>query len=349
MRGGRPRNRSFAGFIVRCRMRRVRPFAAFALLAACSSPPHATSDAPAPDAATSPDAAADAPAPDASAACGTRTGMRGTTHRTLHVAGLDRTYIVYLPDVDPKTPIPLVFVHHGYTMSGQNMYDMTGYPALADTEHIAVVFPDGQAGPSSLGAPWNVGDNVCPSTAGAPPDATGDDFAFLDAMKADVAQDQCLDTAHEFLTGFSMGGYFAHHVGCMRPDIRAVAPHSGGTHALDGCTNAKEPIIIFHGTADPLIPDGCDDPAATPVSGVTPSATAWAQHDGCAATSTTIQVANGTCQLYDGCPAGGQVELCTFTNMGHCWAGGTGSSIYACAGYASATQLEWQFWKQYAW
>lgn len=27
-----------------------------------------------------------------------------------------------------------------------------------------------------------------------------------------------------------MGGYFSHHIGCTRPDFRAVGPHSGSTH-----------------------------------------------------------------------------------------------------------------------
>jgi len=51
-------------------------------------------------------------------------------------------------------------------------------------------------------------------------------------------------------------------------------------------------------------------------------------------------------------PADGQVEVCTFTGMGHCWAGGstTGSGAsFGCPTYASATQLEWSFFKKYAW
>ncbi len=257
---------------------------------------------------------------------------------------------MYLPQNDsPSTPMPLVFVHHGYTMSGQNMFDITGLPLLADAEHIALAFPDGQAGPSSLGSPWNVGTNVCPSYNGSTAAATGDDFAFLDAMKTDISQDQCLDLAHVFITGFSMGGYFSHHAACKRPDIRAAAPHSGGTHPLDGCVHAVEPMIIFHGASDPLIPLGCADPNAPAVIGHEASAQAWAEHNGCGTTTHTIAINNGTCQVWDGCPPGGQVELCTFNNMGHCWAGGATGSVYACSGYESATQLEWQFFKQYAW
>jgi polyhydroxybutyrate depolymerase len=320
---------------------------ALALLGACHAP-HPGAGAGADSSLSPPHGDAAVTSVDAGP-CGLRTGMRGMTSRTLSVAGLTRTYIVYLPEGDPQTPMPLVFVHHGYTMSGSDMYQVTGYPALADSDHIALAFPDGQAGPNSLGAPWNVGSNVCPSLDGSTPDATGDDFAFLDAMKADIAQDQCLDTAHEFLTGFSMGGYFAHHVGCMRDDIRAVAPHSGGTHTFETCTTGHKPVIIFHGLADPLIPDGCDDPGGSTPSGFTASATQWAVKNACGSTTHTISVDNGSCQVWDGCPADGQVELCTFNLMGHCWAGGQGLSLYACNDYASATQLEWQFFQQYAW
>jgi polyhydroxybutyrate depolymerase len=305
------------------------------LLAACGS----SSPAVAIDAAATPDSAADA-APDA-APCGLRTGERGKTMRMLNVDGLDRTYIVYLPDgVDPTTPIPLVFVHHGYTMAASDMYDITGYPALADREKIALAIPDGQGGPHTTIAPWNVGSNLCPSTAGAPPDAPGDDFAFLDAMQADIAQDQCIDRDHIYVTGFSMGGYFSHHAGCMRDDIRAVAPHSGGTHSLDGCTTQHKPIIMFHGRADTLIPVSCDDPTA---------AMAWAQKNGCASTAHEVSVDGGTCKYFDGCPADGLVALCTFNGMGHCWGGGKTASVFACPTYASATALEWQFFKDYAW
>jgi poly(3-hydroxybutyrate) depolymerase len=305
------------------------------VLAACgSSSSHGVPGGDAP-----PDQSADIGSAD-SGVCGNRPGQRGATHRTMTVAGLARTYTVYLPMADdPHVPVPLVFVHHGYTMSGQEMFDITGYPALADSEHIALAFPDGQAGPNSLGAPWNVGDNVCASSSGAPPDATGDDNAFLDAMKTEIQLDQCIDLAHVYVTGFSMGGYFSHQAGCTRPDIRAVAPHSGGTHSLDQCANAKEPIIIFHGTSDPVIPESCDQTAAT----------AWAAHNGCGTTTHSIAVTQGTCVVWDGCPTGGQVELCTFDNMGHCWAGGASGSVFACTGYEPATQLEWNFFKQYAW
>jgi len=292
--------------------------------------------------------------------------MRGKTSRTLMVNGTARTYIAYLPQsLDATTAAPFLFVTHGAEMNAADMYDLTRYAALADSEGIAVAFLDGQSTNSSTGTmtldPWNVSDNgaaVCWAGTFANNPTANVDFAFMDAIKADIAKDQCTDSEHVFATGFSTGGYFTHHIGCDRTDVRAVAPHSGGTIAsLSSCKTGHVPAIIFHGTSDMLISPGCDDPNSTAVSGFPASATLWAQKNGCGTTFTTVTETGsgggaGQCYIYDGCPADGQVEVCTFTGMGHCWAGGstTGSGAsFGCPTYASATQLEWSFFKKYAW
>ena len=286
--------------------------------------------------------------------------MRGKTSRTVIVSGLPRTFIAYLPQsLDPTTPVPLVYVFHGASQTGANMYEMTQYATLADKEKIAVVFADGQGTSSATGkgnlAPWNVSDGpqLCGlGTLVNNPNAV--DFAFLDAIKTEMQNDQCIDSAHVFATGFSMGGYFSHHIACDRPDFRAAAPHSGATMAdLSSCPTKHVPMIIFHGLADTLINAGCSDPNASPELGFPASATLWAQKNGCQKTYKTIAMPgstmgnNGNCYLYDGCPSDGQVELCTFANMPHAWAGATScpGCIGSGAGYASATQLEWEFFR----
>ena len=281
---------------------------------------------------------ADATVPLDARTCGQRSGMRGLTTRTVTAGGLTRRFHVYLPERDAGTPMPLVFVHHGFTMSGQAMVDITRYRALADREGIAVAFPDGQGGANSFEPPWSVGSGNCSSTSGAPPVATGDDFAMLDAIQTELANDQCIDGDHIYVTGFSMGGYFSNHAACMYDRIRGAAPHSGGSHDLSGCVGGPVPVLVLHGTGDTLIPPSCGRQAAE----------RWAAHNGCSTTTTSRSIDGGTCITYDGCPAGGQVEYCTFTAMGHCWAGGVFGSIYACPTYAQATELTWEFWKTYA-
>jgi poly(3-hydroxybutyrate) depolymerase len=97
------------------------------------------------------------------------------------------------------------------------------------------------------------------------------------------------------------------------------------------------------------VPNSCDDPTVTSFSGHPPSATLWATRNGCGTTTQDVAVDGGTCRYYDGCPANAQVAICTFPGMGHCWAGGIGPSIYSCENYASATALEWAFFKDHAW
>jgi polyhydroxybutyrate depolymerase len=295
--------------------------------------------------------------------CGARSGMRGKTSRSIMVSGSKRTFIAYLPQMANATqPLPFVYVFHGATQTGQQLYDMTEYAKLADSEGIAVVFPDGQ-GVSSLSStgsltPWSVTDG--PPVCGAGTlvsNLNAVDFAFVDAIKTDLEQDQCIDDKHIYATGFSMGGYFTHHIACDRMDFRAAAPHSGGTMAaLSSCTTGHMPIIIFHGTADPLIAGSCDDPKLSSDPSFPPSATLWAEKNGCKPTYTTIPAngtsgSNGTCYMYDGCPADGQVEMCSFQDMAHCWAGAP--VCPGCIGegpnYASATKLQWEFFKKYAW
>ncbi len=286
----------------------------------------------------------DAP-PSEAGPCGVRTGKRGLTSRslTMPTAPTNRTYLVYLPQtLDPSKPIPLVFVHHGYTMSGAAMQVITQYDALADSEGIAIAYPDGEGGPNNfITAPWNVGTNVCPGTTGPVPLASGDDFGFDEAMRRDIEQDQCIDEPHTFVTGFSMGGYFSHHMGCMRPDFaRAVAPHSGGTHDFSTCVAGHEPVIVFHGDSDPIIPASCDDQAVQQ----------WIAKNGCATTADVTPVTNGSCSTYQNCPTDGQVVYCKFTGLGHAWAGGAADGgIFSNPNFASATQLEWAFFKKYAW
>ena len=214
----------------------------------------------------------DAP-PDAGA-CGLRAGPRGMSQRTMMVAGLQRTYIVYLPDgVRRRRRCRSCSSTTATRCRRRTCTTSPATPRSPTREHIAVVFPDGQAGPNSLGAPWNVGTNICPSTSGTPPEATGDDFAFLDAMKADVSAGSVPRSRprlrHRVLDGRLL-------LAPRRLRARRYPRASRRTRAarirLDDCPVAKKPIIIFHGAADPLIPAGLRRPGCGAVPGVTPSA-----------------------------------------------------------------------------
>jgi polyhydroxybutyrate depolymerase len=261
--------------------------------------------------------------------------LRGKSDQTLMAGGMERTFVYYAPaKLDPNVPAPIVIVPHGWLMSGQQMFDITQYHAIADSEGFILMYPNGQ--PGQLG-PWNVGDGACPSTLAVLPLAAGDDMAFIDGMIAFAEADQCVDRKHVFVSGFSMGGYFSNETGCLRADIAAIGPHSGGSHELDGCPTKRKPAIIFHGELDGLIPAACGKEARD----------RWVEQNGCSKEVESVDVLGGHCEYSKACPADGQVVLCLFDGMDHGWAGGTGS--FGFPEYESASKLGWEFFKKYAW
>ena len=278
-----------------------------------------------------------APASDPPAvSCSAKPGaLRGKSNHSLTAGGLPRTFVHYAPaSLKANEPAPVVIVAHGWLQSGEAMYQLTQYHQVADREGFVLLYPDGE--PASAG-PWNVGEGACPSTLLVLPIATGDDQAFIDAMLDFVEADQCLDRQHVFVTGFSMGGYFSNATGCLRSNIAAIGPHSGGSHDLSNCPAGNKPVIVLHGASDGLIPVACGTEARD----------RWARHNGCQGDAEVVSVRGGDCEYSTGCPPDGQVALCLFDGMAHGWAGGQGS--YGFPGYESASELGWAFFKKYAW
>ncbi|HKU37982.1 MAG TPA: PHB depolymerase family esterase [Polyangiales bacterium] len=305
------------------------------LCAACASGPAERSDTP-----------------DATSPCTGKPGrLRGKSTHTLSAGGLARSFVYYAPSgLDADTPAPVVIVAHGFGMDADQMFELTGYPALADRERFVLLFPNGQ----EPMAPWNVGDPDCITPMGPLPLARGDDDSFLDAMLEFAANDQCLDREHVFMTGFSMGAYFTNEVGCTRSDIRAISPQAGGSHDLSKCPVQRKPVLVVHFEDDSLVPYRCG----------TQTRDRWLQQSGCSASDPQVRnVQGGRCEYYRGCEPDGQVGMCSFQtpdgerterSFGHAWAGGSksgdaGGGAYAIPETASATELSWEFFKTYAW
>jgi len=278
-------------------------------------------------------------------ACTGKAGSkRGKSTQMVMAGGVMRSFVYYAPmNLDANKAVPIVIIPHGFTMTGEAMYTITGYDKIADRDGFVAIYPDGE--PGSLG-PWNVGTGVC--GAGAFVGGAGNDQAFVDAMVAFTEADQCVDHDHVFMTGFSMGGYFSNETGCLRKEIRAIGPHSGGTHSLTSCTVGHKPAIIFHFTTDGLIAYSCGQNARDE----------WVKHNGCTMDNPmTTMVKGGSCEYYT-CPKDGQVALCSFITpanhatdafAGHAWSGGAAGQAFSISETESAAELGWAFFRKYAW
>ncbi len=284
------------------------------------------------------DAGADGGAlPDGGATrpCAEKPGsLRGKVKASIDVGGTTRTFIYYAPQVlSAQKAVPVIISPHGFNMTAEDMYTLTGFKEIADREGLVAIFPDGNPG-----FPWNVGVGV--SGWGALVDnLTADDQSFITAILEYAEADQCIDTKHIFLSGFSMGGYFSNEVGCVRDDIASVGPHSGGSHDLTQCTGSLKPVILFHGAADLLIYYADNGVLAR---------NRWVARNGCSTQVDSQSVKGGTCDYNRDCPDHAQVAFCHFDSMGHAWAGGLGSTN-SDPSVESAAELAWKFWTQYAW
>jgi polyhydroxybutyrate depolymerase len=253
-------------------------------------------------------------------ACTGKPGGSGDSIRTWDPA-LAQYIVHFPPNLDPNVGVPLVFVDHGFTMSGALMQSLTGFDAVADREGFVVVYPNGDGG----AFPWNVGVGAC-APGGLISAGAADSLGYHDAMLASVEADQCINHSQVFVTGFSMGGYFANYMGCERGNVfaRAVGPHSGGTYPGD-CPGAPVPIFIMHGGNDSFIDHVLCGQGARDF---------WITRNACTSQFDTRMVQGGSCEWYTGCDANGQTVYCEFAGVGHAWAAG-------------ATDAVWDFFKMY--
>jgi polyhydroxybutyrate depolymerase len=308
----------------------------------------ARADAAAGDATAGDAAAGDASTGDAATADAAVPAPGAAQARTVSVGSVQRTFQLYIPKTAVKaTPVPFVSVHHGFTMTGKIMEDISSWKKIAERERIVVAFPDG------LDPPWNVGENVCSVGALVSAPADRDDFGFVKAMIASAEQDQAIKKDAVFVGGFSMGGYFANNAGCKARDfVRAVAAHSGGTYE-GTCPGKPVPVLLIHGEADGLIEYAC----GTTARGY------WVTRNGCTTQVTSEPIKNGTCEWNQGCPAGQEVGMCTLKGMDHGWAGAptSGPGAWLAAGlglngnldygggveFEDAAEMMWKFFAKY--
>jgi polyhydroxybutyrate depolymerase len=258
----------------------------------------------------------------------------GESRHTLDVAGVARSFLYYAPaGLRPDVAVPVLIVAHGFEETAAQMVAITGYDSIADREGFVVLYPEGQGT-----IPWNIGSGVCQGGARPVGSASGDDSAFIDAMLEFVTLDRAVDGAHVFMAGLASGGYLASDLACRRSDIRAIAAHSAGSHALDACVAAQKPVLLLHGSEDAAVPVACSIEARD----------RWVARNGCDTSVDAVAVLGGVCEVSLGCPASGQVTACTFEGMARGWAGGSAQAA-SFLEFESASELSWRFFTTFAW
>jgi len=155
-----------------------------------------------------------------------------------------------------EPPRKIVLLLHGFGSSGSDMISLA--PAWANAMPNALFLAPHapqHCGMMGAGYQWWGLSGFAPSAlaAGAAAAAPAID-AFIDRKLAQYG----LTEADLALVGFSQGTMMALHVGLRRPrGVAAIVGYSGmlaGTLGLGHDALPKPPVLLVHGTADPVVP-----------------------------------------------------------------------------------------------
>jgi polyhydroxybutyrate depolymerase len=289
-------------------------------------------------------------------ACGRGTPLLTAAARdydaSLAIGGLVRTYHVHVPPiVGARRTLPLVLSLHGRLGDGAGQSRLTHFSTVADAGGFIVVSPDGYQ------RSWADGRGTTPA------DQAGvDDVAFLSAVIDQVSAREPVDATRIYAAGMSNGGFMAERLACdlaRRIAAIAVVGASLGPELAARCAPAHPmPVLLIHGSLDPLVPDAGGMLEGQPLLSLTDTAARWASLAGCA---TAPRVANlpipeddGTTitQLtYAPCQGGASVVFDNVVGGGHTWPGGLQYLPVSVIGKTSknldASQAIWSFCATY--
>ncbi|HEY3644533.1 MAG TPA: PHB depolymerase family esterase [Gammaproteobacteria bacterium] len=281
----------------------------------------------------------------------------GDPKMQIEYAGLDRSYLLHLPNPLPNNPLPVVVVLHGGGGSAESAAKMTGFDAEADKDGFIVVYPEGtdRGHPilSLFGKPgfltWNAG-----SCCGYAQENNIDDVGFIRAVVQAVVKDDGADPKRIYATGISNGGMMAYRLACEASDIfTAIAPVSA-VQEVQAC-KPTQVVSVFHihGADDQNVPiaggvgkKAHEKEVRAPVQD---SIDFWVKQDECSVTlhskEPDVDMSN-----YGGCKDGSEVSYFVILDGGHAWPGGQriASFLDKPSQALDATSEIWRFLKEHS-
>jgi polyhydroxybutyrate depolymerase len=278
----------------------------------------------------------------------TTTDISPMIERRISVGGLERSYLLYIPEkIRNASAAPVVLVFHGGLGRPENMPDITGFNHLAETEGFAVAYPRGVSQLENIELDtWNGG--LC---CGGAQKNNIDDVGFIRALLDDLPVLVSVDPRRIFATGLSNGAIFSYRLACEMADrIAAIGPVSGTQNIAECHPSRPVSVIHFHGTADLMVPfEGGFGKGVSGFSFASVDETIdfWVRVDGCLTAPAREETAALIYDVYTPCAEDAAVELYAIQGGKHAWPGGMRSASGADdpSNAVDATAVMWEFFK----
>jgi polyhydroxybutyrate depolymerase len=266
------------------------------------------------------------------------------TNGAIISAGEKRTYLLYVPQgYDPSRPTPLVITLHGFVQWPAHQLRISRWNDLADEYGFIVVYPGGTRFPKR----WRTG---------AVPDRKQDpsaDIQFISDLIDKLAADYNVDPKRIYANGLSNGGGMTFLLACALADrIAAVGIVAGAlpTTWENYHPSRPVPVMMFHGTADPIVPyNGGKFRRGGTLPVIPEWAAALAQRNGCTEAPKSIDSHGAVSGIeYSGC--GNEVIFYTIQGGGHSWPGGNPIPSWIVGQTnmdIDATRTFWEFFQKH--
>jgi len=218
-------------------------------------------------------------------------------------------------------------------MSQQSLY--SGFDALADREGFVTATPNGV---DAAVRQWRF--------VGTP-----DDVDFATAIVEELVANACIDEARVYAAGISSGAAMSASLACQASDTFVGFGLVAANFYIPALCEraAPRPIVVFHGTADAVVPyDGGEvaTGAGLRVMPAEESAAGWATHNACEIPPTETVVDTEVVRLeWSGCDD--PVVLYRIVGGGHSWPGAIAvERLGHTTDQIDATATMWEFFSQ---
>jgi polyhydroxybutyrate depolymerase len=171
-----------------------------------------------------------------------------TRSGTIISSGEKRAYLLHVPEsYNEATPVALVIAIHGFAEWPAHEALISHWNDVADEEGFIVVYPSGTRFPKR----WRASGTA---TNGDDPLI---DVHFITDLIDHLQAQYNIDPARIYANGLSNGGGMSYLLACSLSErIAAVGSIAGAyLYPLGDCSPTRPvPMMVFHGTADPVVP-----------------------------------------------------------------------------------------------